>query len=80
MKKRAPKKPLADPSTAMLQINLTGNRCVCIDITELSDRGHKDVIGICVTHSQEPETLLENLKRVPGVTGAWIDRSMDDFE
>ena len=57
----------------MLRISLSGNRSVCIDITELSDRAHKDVIGICVMNSQAPETLLANLKRVPGVLAAHID-------
>jgi len=60
-------------STAMLRISLSGNRSVCIDITELSERAHKDVIGICVMNSQAHETLLANLKRVPGVLAARID-------
>lgn len=73
MKKRASKTPTGDPSTAMLRISLSGNRAVLIDIKDLSDRAHKDVIGICVTNSQAPETLLANLKRVPGVLAAHID-------
>ena len=60
-------------STAMLRISLSGNRAVLIDIKDLSDRAHKDVIGICVMNSQAPETLLANLKRVPGVLAARID-------
>lgn len=60
-------------STAMLRISLSGNRSVCIDINELSDRAHKDVIGICVMNSQAPGTLLANLKCVPGVLAARVD-------
>lgn len=63
----------AKRSTGTLRISLSGNRAVLIDIKDLSDRAHKDVIGICVTNSQAPETLLENLKRVPGVLAAHID-------
>lgn len=63
----------AKRSTATLRISLSGNRSVCIDINDLSDRAHKDVIGICVMNSQTPETLLANLKRVPGVLAARID-------
>lgn len=63
----------AKRSTGTLRISLSGNRAVLIDIKDLSDRAHKDVIGICVTHSQEPETLLANLKRIPGVLAAHID-------
>lgn len=65
--------PTSKKSTAALRISLSGNRSVCIDITELSDRAHKDVIGICVMNSQAHETLLANLKRVPGVLAARID-------
>lgn len=65
--------PTSKKSTAMLRISLSGNRSVCIDITELSDRAHKDVIGICVMNSQAHENLLANLKRVPGVLAARID-------
>lgn len=63
----------AKRSTATLRISLSGNRAVLIDIKDLSDRAHKDVIGICVTNSQAPETLLANLQRVPGVLAAHID-------
>jgi len=42
-----------------------------IDTKDLSDRARKD--GICVMNSQAHETLLANLKRVPGVLAARID-------
>lgn len=57
-------------STGTLRMHLSGNRIVVIDTKDLSDRSRKDVIGICVTNSQAPETLLVNLKRVPGVLSA----------
>lgn len=63
----------AKRSTATLRISLSGNRAVLIDIKDLSDRAHKDLIGICVTNSQAPETLLSNLKRVPGVLSAHFE-------
>jgi hypothetical protein len=31
------------------------------------------VIGICVTNSQAPETLLANLRRLPGVLSAHFE-------
>lgn len=60
-------------STATLRITLTGDRAVLIDFKDLSDRQYKDLIGICVTHSQDPETLLANLKRVQGVLAATFE-------
>jgi hypothetical protein len=57
-------------STGVHRIHLSGNRTVVIDTKDLSDRSYKDVIGICVTNSQAPETLLVNLKRIPGVLSA----------
>ena len=57
-------------STGAHRITLSGNRTVVIDTKDLSDRARKDLIGICVTNSQAPETLLSNLKRVPGVLSA----------
>jgi len=57
-------------STGVLRIYLSGDRVVVIEAKDLSDRARKDAIGICVTNSQEPETLLANLKRVPGVLSA----------
>jgi len=57
-------------STGVLRIYLSGDRVVVIETKDLSDRARKDAIGICVTNSQEPETLLANLKRVPGVLSA----------
>lgn len=41
-----------------------------IETKDLSDRARKDVIGICVSNSQEPDTLLVNLKKIPGVLSA----------
>lgn len=41
-----------------------------IDTKDLSDRSRKDVIGICVANSQDPDTLLANLKKIPGVLSA----------
>jgi len=60
-------------STGAHRITLSGNRTVVIDTKDLSDRARKDLIGICVTNSQEPETLLANLKRVPGVLSAHFE-------
>jgi hypothetical protein len=60
-------------STGALRINLSGNRTVVIDAKDLSDRSRKDVIGICVTNSQAPETLLANLRRLPGVLSAHFE-------
>ena len=57
-------------STGVLRIYLSGDRVVVIEAKDLSDRARKDAIGICVTNSQEPETLLANLNRVPGVLSA----------
>ena len=41
-----------------------------IDTKDLSDRARKDLIGTCVANSQDPDTLLVNLKRIPGVLSA----------
>lgn len=63
----------AKQSTATLRITLSGNRAVLVSYSSLDDRARKDVIGICVTNSQAPETLLANLQRVPGVLAARIN-------
>ena len=60
-------------STGTLRIALSGNRTVVIEAKDLGDRQRKDVIGICVTNSQAPETLLVNLKRVAGVLAAHLE-------
>ena len=52
------------------RIHLSGNRVVVIDTKDLSERGRKDLIGICVANSQNPDALLANLRRVPGVQSA----------
>jgi len=57
-------------STGIHRIHLSGNRVVVIDTKDLSDRSRKDVIGICVANSQDPDTLLVNLKKIPGVLSA----------
>jgi hypothetical protein len=57
-------------STGIHRIALSGNRVVVIDAKDLSDRARKDLIGICVTNSQNPDTLLANLRKVPGVLSA----------
>jgi hypothetical protein len=57
-------------STVIHRIALSGNRVVVIDTKDLSDRARKDLIGICVANSQNPDTLLANLRRVPGVLSA----------
>ncbi len=57
-------------STGIHRIHLSGNRVVVIDTKDLSDRSRKDVIGICVANSQDPDTLLANLRKVPGVLSA----------
>ncbi len=66
MKTSAPSKQ----STGIHRIHLSGNRVVVIDTKDLSDRSRKDVIGICVANSQDPDTLLANLKKIPGVLSA----------
>jgi hypothetical protein len=57
-------------STGIHRIHLSGNRVVVIDTKDLSDRSRKDVIGICVANSQDPDTLLANLRKIPGVLSA----------
>jgi hypothetical protein len=57
-------------STGIHRIALSGNRVVVIDAKDLSDRARKDLIGICVANSQDPDTLLANLNRIPGVLSA----------
>jgi hypothetical protein len=57
-------------STGIHRIALSGNRVVVIDAKDLSDRARKDLIGICVANSQNPDTLLANLRKVPGVLSA----------
>jgi hypothetical protein len=51
----------------MHRIHLSGNRVVVIDTKDLSDRSAKDLVGISVANSQDPDTLLANLRKVPGV-------------
>jgi len=69
------------PSTSIQRITLSGawperieggrsNRFVVIETKNLSDRGASDVIGVCVCNSQDPDTLLANLKKIPGVLSA----------
>ena len=60
-------------STGVLRICLSGNRVVVIETKDISDRARKDAIGICVTNSQAPETLLANVKRVPGVLSSHFE-------
>jgi hypothetical protein len=57
-------------STGIHRIHLSGNRVVVIDTKDLGDRARKDLIGTCVANSQDPETLLVNLKKIPGVLSA----------
>lgn len=57
-------------STGAHRIHLSGNRVVVIDTKDLSERSRKDLIGTCVANSQDPETLLVNLKKIPGVLSA----------
>jgi len=57
-------------STGIHRIHLSGNRVVVIDTKDLSDRSRKDLIGTCVANSQDPETLLVNIRRIPGVLSA----------
>jgi len=57
-------------STGIHRIALSGDRVVVIDTKDLSDRARKDLIGICVANSQNPDTLLANLRKVPGVLSA----------
>jgi hypothetical protein len=57
-------------STGIHRIALSGNRVVVIDTKDLSDRARKDLVGICVANSQNPDTLLANLRKVPGVLSA----------
>lgn len=66
MKTSAPSKQ----STGIHRIHLSGNRVVVIDTKDLSERSRKDLIGTCVANSQDPETLLVNLKKIPGVLSA----------
>jgi hypothetical protein len=66
MKTNAPSKQ----STGIQLITLSGNRVVVIDTKNLSDRSRKDFIGICVCNSQDPDTLLANLRKIPGVLSA----------
>lgn len=58
------------PVSAQRRINLSGNRVVIIDTKDISDRGEKDIVGTCVSNSQDPVALLANLKRIPGVVSA----------
>ena len=57
-------------STGTHRIYLSGNRVVVIETKDLSDRSAKDLVGICVCNSQDPDTLLANLRKIPGVLSA----------
>jgi len=65
--KQSPAKTLA---STQRRINLSGNRVVIVETKDISDRGEKDIIGSCVSNSQDPVALLANLKRIPGVISA----------
>jgi hypothetical protein len=65
--KQSPAKTLA---STQRRINLSGNRVVIVETKNISDRGEKDIIGTCVSNSQDPVALLANLKRIPGVISA----------
>jgi hypothetical protein len=65
--KQSPAKTLA---STQRRINLSGNRVVIVETKDVSDRGEKDIIGSCVSNSQDPVALLANLKRIPGVISA----------
>jgi hypothetical protein len=65
--KQSPAKTLA---STQRRINLSGNRVVIVETKDVSDRGEKDIIGTCVSQSQDPVALLANLKRIPGVISA----------
>jgi hypothetical protein len=43
---------------------------VIVETKNISDRGEKDIVGSCVSNSQDPVALLANLKRIPGVVSA----------
>jgi len=62
--------PAKTPASTQRRINLSGNRVVIVEIKDISDRGEKDIIGTCVSNSQDPAALLANLKRIPGVISA----------
>jgi hypothetical protein len=62
--------PAKTPASTQRRINLSGNRVVIVETKNISDRGEKDIIGSCVSNSQDPVALLANLKRIPGVISA----------
>jgi hypothetical protein len=62
--------PAKTPASTQRRINLSGNRVVIVETKDISDRGEKDIIGSCVSNSQDPVALLANLKRIPGVISA----------
>jgi len=62
--------PAKTPALTQRRINLSGNRVVIVETKDISDRGEKDIIGSCVSNSQDPVALLANLKRIPGVISA----------
>jgi hypothetical protein len=62
--------PAKTPASTQRRINLSGNRVVIVETKNISDRGEKDIIGTCVSQSQDPVALLANLKRIPGVISA----------
>ena len=62
--------PAKTPASTQRRINLSGNRVVIVETKDISDRGEKDIIGSCVSNSQDPLALLANLKRIPGVISA----------
>lgn len=62
--------PAKTPASTQRRINLSGNRVVIVETKDISERGEKDIIGTCVSQSQDPVALLANLKRIPGVISA----------
>jgi len=62
--------PAKTPASTQRRISLSGNRVVIVETKDVSDRGEKDIIGTCVSQSQDPVALLANLKRIPGVISA----------
>jgi hypothetical protein len=62
--------PAKTPASTQRRINLSGNRVVIVETKNISDRGEKDIVGSCVSNSQDPVALLANLKRIPGVISA----------
>ena len=64
--------PVKTPVSSQRRINLSGHRVVIVETKDVSDRGEKDIIGTCVSNSQDPVALLANIKRIPGVLSASV--------